>query len=121
MITPYLANRLLNAGFQGDDPVYLALHTDEPGSVGDAELAGLGYARQVVTFGFASLGATRNQEAVEFPDLPVATVRQLGIWDAPARGHFLWGVALETAREIQNEGDSLRVPADAIELAIGGA
>lgn len=121
MIAPYLANQLLNRVFRESGPVYLALHAREPGSVGDGELTGRGYGRQVAEFGEASLGQIRSRKTVDFPDLPGGSIRHLGFWDAKNGGHFLWGVALDAERTIQNDGDWFRVPADAIEIAIGGA
>jgi hypothetical protein len=126
MISPYLANQLLGAVFRGDaltaalGNVYLALHRDDPGSVGEGEFSGRGYGRQAVRFDEPSLGTIANRYAVEFPDLPSGTVTYVAFWDAATGGRFLWGVPMATPKVIGNDGDRFRIPERAIDIALGG-
>jgi hypothetical protein len=126
VIAPFLSSQLLNLIFRGEAPslklgaLYLSLHSGEPGSVGESELAGEGYRRQPVAFAPSELDGIRNQAEVEVPDLPEVTVKQVGFWTAREGGYFLWGVPLEQPKKISNPGDTLRIPARAIEIALGG-
>lgn len=89
MITLALANRLLDSALR-PGPIYVSLHTGNPGEVGAAEVVGEEYARQPVTFGVASDRATANLDRGEFRELPSTTVAFVGLWDAPTGGAFLW-------------------------------
>lgn len=72
--------------------VYVSLHSGRPGDTGADEITGGGYARQAVTFGAASGGATDNTAAVDFPNMPAVTVVAFGLWDASTAGNLLaWG------------------------------
>lgn len=126
MISPALANQLLGLVFRGDPlptalgTVFLALHQDNPGSIGEGEYTGPDYKRQSVKFEEPTLGTIQNRHAVEFPNLPAGTVTHVGFWDAQEGGRFLWGVPMETPRVIGNDGDRLRIPERAIDIALGG-
>lgn len=90
MITLALANRLLDSVLR-PGPVFVSLHTNEPGEDGGFEIFGEGYARQAVTFERALQRIALNDLRAEFRDMPVSQVTHIGIWDARDGGVFLWG------------------------------
>lgn len=89
MITLTLANRLLDS-FLRPGPVFVSLHTSEPGEDGAFEVFGEGYARQPASFEAAADRTSLNAGRLEFRDMPDATVAFVGLWDAPRGGTFLW-------------------------------
>ena len=91
MITLALANLLLDSVLRDGRPVYVSLHTGEPGEDGSAEVLGEGYARQRVAFGRARDRVSLNDGQTEFPDMPDVSVTHIGLWDAAHGGAFLWG------------------------------
>jgi len=75
------------------------------------EVSGGSYARQNVTFGAATGGATSNTGLVRFSDLPAATVTHMEIWDSAGSPVRWWHGALTSSRTVS--------AGDAIEFAIG--
>jgi hypothetical protein len=69
----FLENALINAtlrntSYTSPATVYVALYTTDPTDADTGtEVSGNGYARQSVTFGAPSNGASVNSGAVEFP------------------------------------------------------
>lgn len=112
-ISDYLENELLDAVFNAAafglaaDP-YVSLHTADPGENGANEVAGGGYARQQAAFAAAAVGATTNEDDIDFSNMPAKTMTHVGIWDALAGGNFLWGGALATPRTT-DAGDVFRL------------
>lgn len=95
MLTPTIKNKLLDAilravPYSGPATVFVSLHSSDPGSTGAGEIAGGGYARQVVAFSAAAGGATANTETLEFTGMPAVTVGWVGLWSASSGGEFLW-------------------------------
>lgn len=108
------ANRLLNGSLgaasytEPTTPMKLALVTStgtatSPGT----EVAGGSYARQTVTLGSASAGATSNTNAVEFAGLPECTVDGFEVWDSAGSPRRVWWAPLPEPRDFE-AGDSAR-------------
>ena len=60
---------------------HASLHTADPGTAGDFEVSGSGYARQVVTMSAAANGlrAAANQPVFSVP--AATTVAHIGLWN----------------------------------------
>lgn len=89
MITDSLANRLLDSVLR-PGPVWVSLHSDDPGEIGDNEIVGESYERQAAAFDIASDRTAINLDRAEFRELPQSRIAYMGIWDAPSGGRFLW-------------------------------
>lgn len=121
----YLENKLLDhalgvAAFTAPGTVYLAAFTSNPTDAGTgAEVSGGSYARQAVTFGAASGGATENSATVTFPQATASwgTVTHLGIFDAASAGNLLVHAPLTTARAIDTD-DVLEVLAGDLDVSL---
>lgn len=81
-------NRMLDLVFRGQ-PVWVSLHSNEPGEDGASEVAG--YQRQQATFARAQNRSSANENTMEFRDLPATMVSHVAVWDAQEGGTFLWG------------------------------
>lgn len=70
---------------------WLALHTGDPGVLGDptTELAGGGYIRQRILFNEASGKAVVSNNAQTFIGVPAGLITWLGIWDDQVASHLL--------------------------------
>jgi len=112
----YLENALINATLRNTSyttptTVYLALYTDDPTDADTGtEVTGNGYARQSITFGSPSNGASSNTAAIEFPQATGSwgTVSYVGIRDASTSGNLLYHTALDASKAIAT-GDVFRV------------
>lgn len=112
----YLENALINATLRNTSyttpaTVYLALYTDDPTDADTGtEVTGNGYARQSITFGSPSNGASSNTAAIEFPQATGSwgTVSYVGIRDASTSGNLLYHTALDASKTIAT-GDVFRV------------
>jgi len=112
----YLENALINAtlrntSYTSPTTVYLALYTDDPTDADTGtEVTGNGYARQSITFGAPSNGASTNTAAIEFPQATGSwgTVSYIGIRDASTAGNLLYHTALDASKAIAT-GDVFRV------------
>jgi hypothetical protein len=88
---------------------YVALFTAAPSDAGGGtEVSGSGYARQAITCGAASGGATSNDAAITFTAAGGAfgTVTHIGIFSAITAGNLLWHGAM-TASKTVADADSL--------------
>lgn len=117
-LSNYLGNKVLQEYF-GDSPVYLALHTADPGVTGSAgtELAGGGYARRLMKITPPSGKTCLNSEAIGFDDLPISTITHLALWDAPSAGHVLTSLELSDPISVPNSA-RLLVPAQEVALSL---
>lgn len=102
-LSNYAENALINAllrntAYTSPATVYLALFTSatSDGAAG-TEVTGGGYARQAVTFGAPSDGASSNTGAVSFT-MPAATVTHAAIMDASTAGNMLFHGALSASK-----------------------
>lgn len=80
------------------------------------EVTGGSYARQTLTVGAASAGATSNSADVVFAGMPAATVVGVEIWDSAGSPVRLWYGTLAASRTVA-AGDEVRLIAGS--LAIG--
>ncbi len=74
----------------GDEGLYLSLHTADPTTVGDNEVAGgsPAYARQPITWGTPT-SSTSTTAILDF-DVPASTaITHVGIWSAVTAGTYL--------------------------------
>jgi hypothetical protein len=98
--------------------VYVSLHTADPTDAGTgAEVSGGSYARQSCAFTAASTtsGTTTapNTSAINWTNMPTATVTHVGIWDAVTTGNLLYSGAL-TASKSLTSGDNFTINAGAL-------
>jgi len=113
-ISDYLENALLNhirggTAFAQPGGLYLALYTAAPSDAGGGtEVAGNGYARQLVAFGAAASGTMANSAQEQFTASGGnwGSITHAAIFDAVSAGNMLWHGALTTARTV-NDTDTL--------------
>ena len=120
------ANKIISLTLNGGTftPItkgYLALYSSNPtGNNTGIELSGGSYARQEITIGTPSGGATSNSTRIIFMGLPAGSVTHWGILSAVTGGDLLYygnldvGYTLTTGDEIK-----LEIGALTIQLQIG--
>jgi len=121
----YLENALINAtlrntSYTSPATVYVALYTSDPTDADTGtEVSGNGYARQSVTFGAPSNGASTNSAAVEFPQATGSwgTVAYIGIRDASSGGNLLYHTVLDASKTIST-GDVFRISAGNLSVTL---
>ena len=104
----YLRELIMRRVFLDADALpglWVSLHSADPGESGAGELRD--YARQAVAFGAGEAGAVVNRSALQYDNLPAATLTHFGVWDAERGGHYLTGGALDLGL-IVPKGKSLR-------------
>ncbi len=104
-----LNHTLRNIAYTPPATIYMGLFTSATSDAGGGtEVAGNGYARQVVTFGAPSGGSVSNTNTVTFPAGSPAgygTITHAGYFDALAGGNMLRHSLLLTPRTF-NAGDA---------------
>lgn len=124
-ISNYLENALINAvlrntPYTSPATVYVALYTSDPTDADSgAEVSGGAYARQAVTFGAPSNGATDNTAQINFP-VPTAdwgTVTHWGIKDALTGGNLLFHGPLAASRTIKS-GDTVKINVNDLDVSL---
>lgn len=121
----YLENALINAtlrntSYTSPATVYVALYTTDPTDADTGtEVSGNGYARQSVTFGAPSNGASVNSGAVEFPQATGSwgTVAYIGLRDASSGGNLLYHSPLDASKTIST-GDVFRISAGNLSVTL---
>ena len=121
----YLENALINATlrnttYTSPSTVYAALFTTDPTDAGTGtEVSGGSYARQAITFGAPSNGASTNSAAVEFPQATGnwGTITHFGIYDANSSGNLLYHGALTSSKTIQT-GDVFKFATSNISVTL---
>ena len=121
----YLENALINAtlrntSYTSPATVYVALYTTDPTDADTGtEVSGNGYARQSVTFGAPSNGASTNSAAVEFPQATGSwgTVAYIGLRDASSGGNLLYHTVLDASKTIST-GDVFRISAGNLSVTL---
>lgn len=121
----YLENALINAtlrntSYTSPATVYVALYTTDPTDADTGtEVSGNGYARQSVTFGAPSNGASTNSGAVEFPQATGSwgTVAYIGLRDASSGGNLLYHSPLDASKTIAT-GDVFRISAGNLSVTL---
>jgi hypothetical protein len=100
--------------------VYVALYTTDPTDADTGtEVSGNGYARQSVTFGAPSNGASVNSGAVEFPQATGSwgTIAYIGLRDASSGGNLLYHSPLDASKTIST-GDVFRISAGNLSVTL---
>lgn len=121
----YLEGALINAtlrntSYTSPATVYLALYTSDPTDADTGtEVTGNAYARQAITFGAPSNGASTNTAAIEFPQATGSwgTVAYIGIRDASTSGNLLYHTALDASKAIAT-GDVFRVAIGSLSVTL---
>jgi hypothetical protein len=122
-LSDYLENKLLDhvlraATYTVPATVYLALFTSSTSDAGGGtEVTGGSYARQAVTFSAAAGGLCENSTALNFVNMPVATVTHCAVIDASTAGNFLFHGPLVASRTTQ-AGDTLTFAVGALDCTL---
>lgn len=121
----YLETALINGTLRGTTytaptTTYLALYTSDPTDADSGtEVTGGSYARQPITMGAPSNGASTNSAAIEYPQCTAdwGTVAFVGIRDAVTGGNLLYHTALDTSKVIAN-GDIFKITAGNLSVTL---
>jgi hypothetical protein len=121
----YLENALVNVtlratSYTAPTTVYLALYSNDPTDADTGtEITGTNYARQSITFGAPSNGATTNSAAIEFPQAGSSwgTVTHIGIRDALTTGNLLYHSPLDASKTIAT-GDVFRIATGSLSVTL---
>jgi hypothetical protein len=100
--------------------VYLALYTTDPTDADTGtECSGTAYARQSITFGAPSNGATTNSAVIEFPQAGNSwgTITHVGIRDALTAGNLLYHTPLDASKTIAT-GDVFRIAIGSLSVTL---
>jgi hypothetical protein len=121
----YLETALINGTLRGTTytaptTTFLALYTSDPTDADTGtEVTGGSYARQSITMGAPSNGASTNSVAIEYPQCTAdwGTVAFVGIRDAVTGGNLLYHTALDTSKVIAN-GDIFKITAGNLSVTL---
>ena len=121
----YLENALINVtlratSYTAPTTVYLALYSNDPTDADTGtEISGTNYARQSITFGAPSNGASTNSAAIEFPQAGGAwgTITHIGILDASTSGNLLYHTPLTTSKAIDT-GDLFKIASGSLTVTL---
>ena len=121
----YLENALINGTLRGTTytaptTTFLALYTSDPTDADTGtEVTGGSYARQSITMGAPSNGASTNSASIEFPQATAdwGIVAYVGIRDAVTSGNLLYHTALDTSKTIAN-GDIFKITAGNLSITL---
>jgi hypothetical protein len=111
-----LDHNLATTAYPKPNSVYAALFTSNPSDAANgAEVSGGGYARQVATFGAAATDASgnstaSNSAALQFTNLPTATLSHCAIYDASTNGNLLYYGPLAAPKSVTS-GDTFTINA----------
>ncbi len=128
-MSTYLANAMLDLTLRGvafvpPANIYVSLHTADPGLDGANEVSAqtwTGYTRLETAggagiangFSAAAAKSANNTKQLLFPanaGQSKVTVTHFGIWDAAAGGHFLYGDAMQQARDFNPTDEAVIYP-----------
>ena len=121
----YLENALINGTLRGTTytaptTTFLALYTSDPTDADTGtEVSGGSYARQPITMGAPSNGASTNSAAIEFPQAGGSwgSIGWIGIRDAVTTGNLLYHTPLDAAKTIST-GDIFRVAVGSLSVTL---
>lgn len=123
--TDYLENKIIdhmlrNQAYTPPSTVYVALFTsatDDTG--GGTEVSGGSYARQAVTLGAASGGASSNTADITFPQATAAwgTITHVALMDAETGGNMLMHSPLDESKTVNN-GDTFKINAGDLDVTV---
>lgn len=121
----YLEDALINAtlrntSYTSPTTCFVALYTSDPTDADTGtECSGGSYARQSVTFGAPSNGASTNSSAVEFPQATTSwgTITHIGLRDAVTSGNLLYHTALDASKVIDT-GDIFKINSGSLSVTL---
>ena len=123
--TDYLENKIIdhmlrNQAYTPPSTVYFALFTtatDDTG--GGTEVSGGSYARQAVTLGAASGGASSNTADITFPQATAdwGTITHVALMDAETGGNMLMHSPLDESKTVNN-GDTFKINAGDLDVTV---
>ena len=121
----YLENALINAtlrntSYTSPSTVYVGLFTSDPTDAGSgSEVSGGSYAREAMTFGAPSNGASVNSAAVEFDQATGnwGTITHFAIFDALTTGNMLYHGALTASKTIET-GDVFKFATSSVSVTL---
>jgi hypothetical protein len=121
----YLENALINATlrnttYTSPSTVYVGLFTSDPTDAGSGnEVSGGSYAREAMTFGAPSNGASVNSAAVEFDQATGnwGTITHFAIFDALTTGNMLYHGALTASKTIET-GDVFKFATSSVSVTL---
>ena len=121
----YLENALINAtlrntSYTSPSTVYVGLFTSDPTDAGSGnEVSGGSYAREAMTFGAPSNGASVNSAAVEFDQATGdwGTITHFAIFDALTTGNMLYHGALTASKTIET-GDVFKFATSSVSVTL---
>lgn len=124
-LSNYLERKLLNhslghISYTAPEEVYIGLFTTLPDdTVAGVEPTGIGYSRQLVTWGNADDTGILNATSITFGTAGSAwgEVVGFGIWDLAAVGNLLWYGEINPTADMQ-AGDTYRFPANSIAITL---
>lgn len=118
-MTNYFANDVLTKLAQNH---YLALHTDDPTTVGNpaTEYNGGGYARQPINYTPSSNRTIANSNNIVFPNLNAGTVKFFAVWNQITGGNCIYVIPVPhpSGIIIANSGSTLQVPVNDISITL---
>jgi hypothetical protein len=122
-VSDYLANKILDKVLRAVDfttgPVYVSLHSSNPGITGTTEITGGSYSRKQVSTAGWNAAASRladNISAIAFASMPACVIRYIGLWDAASNGNFLTAGPASPASVSVASGDSFNINAGRLDV-----
>jgi len=123
--TDYLENKIIdhmlrNQAYTPPSTVYVALFTTATGDDGSGtEVSGGSYARQAVTLGAASGGASSNTADITFPQATAdwGTITHVALMDAETGGNMLMHSPLDESKTVNN-GDTFKINAGDLDVTV---
>ena len=124
-LTDTCENKLLDhilgtASYTPTGPIKVALITTTTPSTDAAagsEVTGGSYARQTLTCGAASAGATSNSGTLTWSAMPACTVGGVEVWDSAGTPVRLWYGTL-AANKTVNSGDTFQITTGSLTLSL---
>ena len=111
---------LRNQSYTPPSTLYVALFTSATSDAGGGtEVSGGSYARQAVTLGAASGGASENSADITFPTATAdwGTITHVALMDALTGGNMLMHSPLDASKTVNN-GDTFKINAGDLDVTV---
>ena len=123
--TDFMENKIIdhmlrNQAYTPPSTVYVALFTSATSDAGGGtEVSGGSYARQAVTLGAASGGASENSADITFPTATAdwGTITHVALMDALTGGNMLMHSPLDASKTVNN-GDTFKINAGDLDVTV---
>jgi len=123
--TDFMENKIIdhmlrNQAYTPPSTVYVALFTSATSDAGGGtEVSGGSYARQAVTLGAASGGASENSADITFPQATAdwGTITHVGLMDALTGGNMLMHSPLDASKTVNN-GDTFKINTGDLDVTV---